>query len=196
MSTLIVTAHPASDSLTSHAVQRLRERLEAQGEAVEIADLAAEGFDPRWTGADHAGYHAASREDTAVLAEQARVDRAEHLVLAFPVYWWSMPALLKGWIDRVFIAGWAFSADERALLGRLTGHLLPVAATDAARFERHGYTQAFSTQIEHGVLDYCGIQRGVTAFVHGSEDADADARSRAVETATAAIAAGIASARS
>ena len=196
MSTLIVTAHPASDSLTSHAVQRLREQLEAQGEAVDIADLAAEGFDPRWTGDDHTAYRTAGRGGAGVLAEQARVDRAEHLVLAFPVYWWSMPALLKGWIDRVFITGWAFSAEERGMLGGLTGHLLPVAGVDAARFERHGYTQSFITQIEHGVLDYCGIRRGVTAFVHGSEDADADARSRAVEAATAAIAAGIASARS
>ncbi len=195
MSTLIVTAHPASDSLTSHAVQRLRERLEEQGEAVEIADLAAEGFDPRWTVGDHEAYHEARPGDAGVLAEQARVERAEHLVIAFPVYWWSMPALLKGWVDRVFITGWAFSAEERGMLGGLTGHLLPVAGVDAARFDRHGYTQSFTTQIEHGVFDYCGIRRGVTAFVHGSEDADADARSRAVETATAAIAAGIASAR-
>ncbi|GMA28495.1 NAD(P)H-dependent oxidoreductase [Arenivirga flava] len=196
MSTLIVTAHPSADSLTAHAVRRLREQLEERGERVEVADLAAEGFDPRWTAADHAGYAARSRDDAGVLAEQARVDRHEHLVLAFPVYWWSMPALLKGWIDRVFIAGWAFDATgERAMLGRLTGHLLPVAATDEARFARHGYTEAFRTQIEHGVLDYCGVRRGVTAFVHGSEGTDAALRGAAVEAATSAIAAGIASAR-
>ena len=43
-----------------------------------------------------------------VLAEQARIDRADTLVLVYPIYWWSMPALLKGWIDRVFSNGWAF----------------------------------------------------------------------------------------
>jgi putative NADPH-quinone reductase len=42
-----------------------------------------------------------------VLAEQARIDRADALVLVFPIYWWSLPGLLKGWIDRVFVNGWA-----------------------------------------------------------------------------------------
>ncbi|MFC5125289.1 NAD(P)H-dependent oxidoreductase [Pseudoclavibacter helvolus] len=60
-------------------------------------------------------------------------------------------ALLKGWIDRVFITGWAFALDdERVLpkLGHLTAHLLPVSGFSEASFARHGYEESFSTQIE------------------------------------------------
>lgn len=191
--TLIVTAHPDPGSLTHHAARRLQELI--GGEDTVVAHLAQEGFDPRFTAGDRQDYLGRARSDPAVLAEQRRVDAAQHLVLVFPVYWWSMPALLKGWIDRVFIAGWAFGYDERdrvvPWLGGLTAHLMPLSGTAAGSFARHGYTQSFSTQVEHGVIDFCGIRRGVTAFVHDSESGDEDALGREVEAAAARIAAAV-----
>ncbi|WP_204303797.1 NAD(P)H-dependent oxidoreductase, partial [Stenotrophomonas maltophilia] len=77
-----------------------------------------------------------------VLAKQARIDRADTLVLVYPIYWWSMPALLKGWIDRVFSNGWAFDysigGDLRKKLQRLRVVLVGVGGADADTFERHG----------------------------------------------------------
>jgi NAD(P)H dehydrogenase (quinone) len=195
MGTLIVTAHPDTTSLTHHAARRLQTLLVPE-ESV-IAPLAQEGFDPRFTAGDRQDYLIRGQSDPAVAAEQQRIERFSHLVLIFPVYWWSMPALLKGWIDRVFIAGWAFDYDDEdrvvSKLQHLTMHLLPISGTAAHSFARHGYAQSFSTQIEHGIIDFCGIQRGATAFVHDSESGDAEAVARAVETATATIATAIAS---
>jgi NAD(P)H dehydrogenase (quinone) len=195
MRTLIVTAHPDTDSLTHHAAGRLQDLLGAE-EAV-IAHLGQEDFDPRFTDGDRDNYLSRGYLDAAVAAEQERIDGATHLVLVFPVYWWSMPGLLKGWIDRVFIAGWAFDTDEEDRivpgLQRLTMHLLPISGTAAESFARHGYAQSFSTQIEHGIIDFCGIQRGVTAFIHDSESGNREAIAGAVEAATVAIASAIAS---
>jgi NAD(P)H dehydrogenase (quinone) len=195
MDTLVVTAHPDPESLTHHAAARLRDRL-GEGRA-GVAHLAQEGFDPRFTAADRRGYLTRDPPAPDVAAEQRRIDEVRHLVLVFPVYWWSMPALLKGWIDRVFIAGWAFDLDadqDRIVprLGALTGHLLPVSGTSAASFARHGYTESFGTQIERGILDYCGVRRGATAFVHDSESGDRVAVAREVETAVGSIVAAIA----
>jgi NAD(P)H dehydrogenase (quinone) len=196
MRTLIVTAHPDEDSLTNRAAARLRELLGPDG--TTVADLAREGFDPRFTPVDRRAYQGQGGVDPSVVVEQARVDAVEHLVLVFPVYWWSMPALLKGWIDRVFIAGWAFGDDGGRVvprLGRLTAHLLPVSGTSAQSFEKHGYTRSFSTQIESGILDYCGMQRGVTAFLHDSESPDRHVVEAGLTAATAAIADSILGAR-
>lgn len=105
-------------------------------------------------------------------------------------------ALLKGWIDRVFITGWAFALDdERVLpkLGHLTAHLLPVSGFSEASFARHGYEESFSTQIEHGVFDYCGMPRGAKAFIRESEDADA--AKAGLEAAVAQVVAAITSPR-
>jgi len=197
MGTLIVTAHPDPESLTHRAARRLEEVL--GGDGVTRADLAAEGFDPRFSANDREVYRGGGQADAAVRAEQERIDRHSDLVLVFPVYWWSMPALLKGWIDRVFIAGWAFDYDEGRVaprLGDLTAHLLPVSGTDEESFARHGYTASFSTQIERGVVDFCGIRRGTTAFVWDSESTDRDATTRGVETAATTIASAITGARS
>lgn len=193
MKTLVVTAHPDPDALTSVVAHRLADAL--QPSPVEVVDLAAEGFDPRFTRADRHTYLTGGDFPSDVAAEHRRLDDATHLVLVFPVYWWSMPALLKGWIDRVFVNGWAFSIDPehgiRRNLDRLTIHLIPIAGDDAGEYERHGYEQALRTQIEHGFIDYCGSRRGTTAFVYDSEQDDAQSRERAVRQAVGAVRQGI-----
>jgi NAD(P)H dehydrogenase (quinone) len=190
--TLIVTAHPDPDSLTAEVARRLAGAL-APG-SVEIADLAAEGFDPRFTVADRRTYRGDGDASADVLREQQRLEGVTDLVLVFPVWWWSMPALLKGWIDRVFINGWAFEVGADGTqrnLGGLTTHLLPLAGDSAGTYDRHGYEQAFLTQLQHGIIDYCGSHRGAVAFVYDSEREDSAAReadvTRAIEIVATAV---------
>lgn len=193
VNTLIVTANPDQESLTAKIAYQLEAALRPG--TVVVADLAAEGFDPRFSPGDRETYRGKTDALPDVVREQRRIDAADHLVLIFPIYWWSMPALMKGWIDRVFIAGWAFDLDPaggtRRNLDGLTVHLLAVAGDSAGTFERHGYEQAFRTMIEHGIVDYCGAQRGSVAFVYDSERDDHDARhalvSAAVEQTARAI---------
>lgn len=170
---LIVIAHPDPDSLTHHVTKELQSAFADQGVSSEVADLAAEDFDPRFTQEDRSSYQQVTRMPADVVAEQERIDRADHLVLVFPVYWWSMPALLKGWIDRVFVSGWAFEQLEggslQPKLGRLSMHLVPIAGSDASSYERHGYRASISTQIEHGVMDFCGARRGSATYLYDSE---------------------------
>jgi NAD(P)H dehydrogenase (quinone) len=89
-----------------------------------------------------------------------------------------MPALLKGWIDRVFANGWAFGYDPEAddtlassdgLLQGITIHLVPIASGTPGSYDRHGYDSALRTQIAHGVIDYCDATRGITEYVWESE---------------------------
>jgi NAD(P)H dehydrogenase (quinone) len=108
-----------------------------------------------------------------VAAEQARIDRADALVLVFPIYWWSLPGLLKGWIDRVFVNGWAidYGPDTPVVkkLRHLQVHLLALGAADQSAFERHGYAKAMHTQIDYGIFDYCGAQVLTSALLLESE---------------------------
>lgn len=173
MSSLVVVSHPDRESLTHGAARAAFDAIRAAGGDVEFADLAAEGFDPRFTAADLDLYRGKGDVPAEIVAEQERIDRAEHLVLVFPMYWWSMPALLKGWIDRVFVGGWAYDAAPGAaqfgMLDRLTIHLVIVAGDDARSFERHGIPQAVSTQIERGIVTYSGATHGSTTYVYESD---------------------------
>jgi NAD(P)H dehydrogenase (quinone) len=162
MHALIVVAHPDPKSLSHAVAAHFAEgvSLSAPGNTFEIADLMAEAFDPRFTAADLAVHRRLAPPPADVAAEQARIDRADALVLVFPVYWWSMPGLLKGWIDRVFANGWAFdfSPDAKLVkkLRHLRVHLVGVGGSDARTYARHGYADAMKTQIDHGIFDYCG----------------------------------------
>lgn len=162
MHALIVVAHPDPRSLTHAVAARLAEGISQSGHATEVADLMAEGFDPRFSATDHAVHLKEAAPSADVLAEQARIDRADALVLVYPVYWWSMPGLLKGWIDRVFSNGWAY--DEipggklEKKLGRLPVHLVALGGAGQRTYQRHGYSSAMKTQIDHGIFDYCGAR--------------------------------------
>ncbi|MFC8822843.1 NAD(P)H-dependent oxidoreductase [Streptomyces rochei] len=189
MHALLVTANPDSRSLTHHVLGRLEAAL--QPVSVEIADLAEERFDPRFTPADRRAYHDGGNYPADVMAEHRRLERATDLVLVFPVYWWSMPALLKGWIDRVFVNGWAFEHSSASglqpKLQGLTTHLLPIAGADSGAYERHGYESALRTQIEHGIIDYCGSRRGSTAFIYESDQLTTETTARHVDRAVRTI---------
>lgn len=178
MHTLIVVAHPEPQSLShSIAVQIAEGAILANPvDSYEIADLAAEGFDPRFSAADLSVHRKEGPPPADVAIEQARIDRADALVLVYPVYWWSMPGLLKGWIDRVFSNGWAFDYGPDAALVKklrhLRVHLIGVGGADAGTYDRHGYFGAMKTQIDHGIFDYCGATVVTSELLLDSESRD------------------------
>jgi len=107
MHALAVFAHPQRDSFTGAMLAATLAGLADAGHSAEAADLYREGFEPRFGPQDYAQFRGETLP-ADVLREQARIDRADALVLVFPVWWWSFPAVLKGWIDRVFSEGWAY----------------------------------------------------------------------------------------
>ncbi|WP_142850416.1 NAD(P)H-dependent oxidoreductase [Telmatospirillum sp. J64-1] len=175
MHALIVVAHPNQTSLT-HAVARHVARGIATSDArhsAEMADLAAEGFDPRFTEADLALFLKKAAPPADIAVEHARLERADALVLVYPIYWWSFPALLKGWIDRVFTQGWAYEDQEDGKvvkkLQRLQVHLIAIGGADQRTIARHGYFGAMKTQIDHGIFDYCGARVATSELLLASD---------------------------
>lgn len=160
MHTLIVTAHPDSHSHTHAVVTHLAAGITASGlHSIEIADLAAEQFDPRFNQADFEQFKLGTVSPADVLAEQQRLNHADALVLVYPIYWWSFPAQLKGWIDRVFTQGWAYDdTGEKVIkkLGHLQVHLLALGAANTRTYLRRGYFSSMRNQIDEGIFGYCG----------------------------------------
>ncbi|BDM22139.1 NAD(P)H-dependent oxidoreductase [Pseudomonas sp. LRP2-20] len=162
MHSVIVVAHPNPHSLTHAIAQRIAQSITASDSrhSAQIADLIAEGFDPRFNLADHGLFLKQSAPPADVAAEQERLDRADALVIVYPIYWWSFPAVLKGWIDRVFAQGWAYEEMSNGKLvkklGHLQVHLVAIGGADEGTYMRHGYTPAMKAQIDHEIFDYCG----------------------------------------
>ncbi|MCA0929219.1 NAD(P)H-dependent oxidoreductase [Ruegeria profundi] len=158
MHVLTVLDHPNPASFSSAVARHFMDGATAAGHTVELADLHAEGFDPRWSMADiEPDGHMSAPPD--VVAEQDRIARADAICLVFPLYWWGMPAMTKGWVDRVWNWGWAYDQlddPERSLQRPRSGVLLIPAGARSDEIEGEGYLAAMETVWMKGTFGYFG----------------------------------------
>lgn len=166
MHLLTVFAHPYRDRYPGAVLNAFTSPVEHAGATVDILDLHQEGFDPRFTKADHAHFWG-GEVPSEIAAMHRRVEAADRLAFVFPVYWWSMPALMKGWIERVFTGGWAYQYGDgvhdrgkealKGLLPSVPTLLLGIGGSTQRTYERYGYDDAMRTQLDVGIFAYCGI---------------------------------------
>jgi NAD(P)H dehydrogenase (quinone) len=187
MKILVVVDHPERHAFARRLAERFAAGAAEAGHEVTLADLHEEGFDPRMRPEDLAFYRGTGPRPPGIGKEQERVDAADALVLVFPLYWWSMPALMKGWIDRVFTGGWAYgNGEDGKVRGLMTDRpvlLLMTAGSDAAGLDRHGYRDAMLAQMVRGIFGYCGIRDVRPVWFHDVESPDAAIRRDHLEAA-------------
>jgi len=185
MKVLIVFAHPEPRSLNGSLRDVAVSELEAEGHEVRVSDLYAQGWTsdigradfPQLPPGARLAPAAASRQafesgtlTADVKAEIEKLLWADVLILQFPLWWFSMPAILKGWVDRVFAYGFAYGVGEhsdkrwgdRYGEGRLAGKRAMLIVT-AGGWEEHYSARGINGPIDdllfpinHGILYYPG----------------------------------------
>lgn len=108
MRVLVIYAHPNPDSYNAALLAATLEGLKAAGHEVDLCDLYEEGFAPVLTRQERVGYHSIPANRAPVEPYLKRLEGAEGLVLVYPVWNFGMPAILKGYFDRVFLPGVSF----------------------------------------------------------------------------------------
>lgn len=108
MKVLVVYCHPNPESFTAAVRDTvLAEARKSTGE-IRVLDLYASGFDPVLCGAELAGYVAAPANRTPVSSDVDDLLWCDTLVFVYPTWWYGLPAMLKGWLDRVMLPEVAF----------------------------------------------------------------------------------------
>ena len=159
MKILAVFSHPMRHSFTGEVLDNFVKGLHEAGHEVEIADLYGEGFQPIMQELDFAQFEDLPMPGD-VLREQARFERCDAFALIFPIWWWSFPAMLKGWIERVFTAGWAFKITEDpsgSMLDSRRALILCCAGGSKKMYDEYGAYETLKQQIGVGVMEYCGV---------------------------------------
>lgn len=113
MNVLVVFCHPVRDSFARAVLDRCVGDLERAGHQVMVKDLYAEGFVPALSANERRDYENVGHNQEAVAGEVAALKAARGLLLIYPTWWYGMPAMLKGWFDRVWIPGVAFALDNQ-----------------------------------------------------------------------------------
>lgn len=111
MRALVVYCHPKPDSLVGAARDRAIRGLESGGHEVRLTDLYADRFEPAMTAAERLT-HKEPGVDPGLQQYADDLAWAEALVLVYPTWWSGQPAMLKGWIDRIWVAGIAWEMDD------------------------------------------------------------------------------------
>ena len=120
MQVLLIYAHPRKDSLAAALRDAAKAALEAGGHRVELRDLYAEGFNPVLGAEERGRYHDVPANLQGIEDHAASLLRSEALLLVHPTWWYGMPAMLKGWLERVWAPGVAFHLGDGAIEPALT----------------------------------------------------------------------------
>ena len=179
MKVLIVYAHQEAQSFNAALLARSVAELTALGHTVRISDLYAMRFNPVATAEDFGvrrfpnrlqydreQKHNFQRESLSddITAEVEKLLWCDLLILQFPLWWFSMPAIMKGWIDRVFVNGAIYGSGRRYDTGGLTGRRAMVVTSTAAypgMCAPDGLVGALDVilwPIQNGTLAYAGCK--------------------------------------
>ena len=155
---LVILGHPNNDSFCGAIAKSYMEGVKETGNEVQLISVGDLSFDPVL----HKGYASVQELEPDLVAGQAAITWAQHLVFVYPIWWGAMPALLKGFIDRVFLPGFAFKYREgsqfwdRLLSGR-SAHLLVTMDTPPWYF-RWVYRMPGHNQMKRTILEFSGIK--------------------------------------
>lgn len=124
MRILLVYCHPVPESFSASIRDEAIRTLGGKGHEVRLLDLYAEGFDPVMGCEERRHYNTLPPEQHALQDHIAHLRWAEGLLFVYPTWWYGLPAMLKGWLDRVWAPGVAFSMPEpNAKIGALMTHI-------------------------------------------------------------------------
>lgn len=161
MKVLLVLAHPNADSFNHAIAHRAQAALAASGHTVHLLDLYALGFRAAMSADERRAYHGEQPIVDPLVAEHAALVRAcEALVFVYPTWWSAMPAILKGWLERVLVPGVGFTFDDKGKVApglRNVRHLVGISTYGSPRL----YVKALNDNGRRTVLRTLRLSTGL-----------------------------------
>ena len=163
MKVLVVYAHPNPQSFNHAILDAFTKGLAEGSHTYEVVDLYAIRFNPCLDVEDLTKLTAGKVPDD-IKAQQEKVTHAEAIVFIHPVWWAGPPAILKGWIDRVFSMGFAYRFDEKTgepvgLFKHRKALVINTAGAGEEDAKASGMTDAINHTEVQGMFSFCGIRK-------------------------------------
>ncbi|MBU8904983.1 NAD(P)H-dependent oxidoreductase [Desertibacillus haloalkaliphilus] len=157
---LIIYMHPTRDSFNGALLRTYESALVKLGEHVVVRRLYELNFDPLLTQTEYEeSFHGMYRQD--VKAEHEYIEAADVITLVFPVWWAGLPALGKGYIDRVFSYRFAYELDGECPIPKLTGKKVATICTSGTpkeEYQQTGMLKSIYQTLGDGIFSFCGLE--------------------------------------
>lgn len=161
---VILLGNPDAETFSGAIADHYQAAAEDAGHEVVRFDIGQMQFDPIL----HKGYKEIQILEPDLINLQEKIKWADHFVVVYPNWWCTMPAILKGLFDRMWIPGFAFNFDKKThkciqrLKGK-TGRTIVVAGTNSPLATWWLYGD-YTNEIQHGILGFSGINTNVCTF--------------------------------
>jgi putative NADPH-quinone reductase len=162
---LIISGNPRKESLTSSIAQSFAKGSKSVGHNVKILYLCDLKFDPvLWE-----DYSKDTSLEPDLINSQKLIKWADHLVFVYPVWWHSMPSLMKGWLDKTFLPNFGFKYEngKRKPTKLLVGKTAQIIKTSGGPWWLHGLPGPTDNLLwKFGTFGFMGISIGLFDFTH------------------------------
>jgi NAD(P)H dehydrogenase (quinone) len=178
---VLLFGHADTNSFNDRLARAYAEAFRAEGGHVDRVDLASLRFDPIL----HKGYREPQPLEPDLVRARESIEAADHLVWVFPTYWASPPAVVRGFVDRVFLPGWAFSfgPDSSLPKGLLAGRSARVITTmDTPSWWYTGVNhRCLHRSFGTATLSFCGLAPLSFTSLHSLRELGDGERARVVD---------------
>ncbi len=152
MKAVIVFNHPYEGSFCNAILSSVTQGLKKANHGVDLIHLDKEGFNPVMSAEDLKGFKERRAADPKVLEYKERIETADHLILIFPIWWELMPAMTKGFIDKVIFPGVAYNYTQKGFMKRNFLKLNGVTLITTMNTASFAYRILFGNAIKKTVL--------------------------------------------
>lgn len=166
MNHLVVFAHPNQKSFGKGIVDTIVKASEEKGANVRIRDLYQIGFDAILKPSDFESFQS-GKIPTDIAEEQEQIKWADVITFVYPVWWTGLPAILKGYVDRVFSYGFAYEYVDGAPNGLLKGKkalLFCTTGTPSEMYDASGMSNSMKQTTDEGIFSFTGIKEVSHSF--------------------------------
>jgi len=160
MKHLVVYSHPNPGSFCHAILETVINTLAAGKQGVVVRDLYALGFNPVLRADDFVGIQSGNIP-ADIKTEQDHIAASDNLIVIHPIWWTGLPAMIKGYFDRVFSYGFAYSVDAGGIVKLLTGKKAVVFNTQGTPqqvYEQTGMFEALKKTSDMGIYAFCGLE--------------------------------------
>lgn len=142
--------------------------LRSQDKEVVVRDLYQLNFNPVLSGNDFTQF-LQGKIPADIQKEQEFIRQADVLIFVYPVWWFHMPAVLKGYIDRIFSRGFAYDVVDGTIKGLLAGkrvYIINTTGGEQEAYAQFGYQNAIKTSVDAGIFSFCGMTVALHKYFH------------------------------
>lgn len=176
MKHLIIYAHPNEQSLNGYLKKIVFDTLNQQRHEIKVRNLYQLNFNPVLSFEDIEGQRKGKvYEDVRV--EQNYITWADSITFIYPIWWTGLPAIMKGYIDRVFSYGFAYRYDQGIQKGLLMGKQAIIINTHGKSQQEYGnlgMDKALKLTSDKGIYNYCGLEIKQHLFFGQADRANAE----------------------